>query len=60
MPARIREPPFWSTSGSAQIKAVTVPDLDVLRACEASSQADDLTELCGRRVLAARIYRICR
>jgi hypothetical protein len=26
-------------------KAVTVPDLDVLRACEASSQADDLTGL---------------
>src|SRR5512146_177515 len=40
-------------SGSAQIKTVTVPDLDVLHvlhACEALSQADDLIELCGRWV----------
>jgi hypothetical protein len=48
--ASIRAEPFWSTSGSAQIKTVTVPDLDVLHACEALSQADDLAELCGRRV----------
>ena len=44
------KPPFWSTSGSAQIKTVTVPDLDVLHAYEALSQAHDLAELCGRRV----------
>jgi hypothetical protein len=48
--ASIRAEPFWSTSGSAQVKTVTVPDLDVLHAYEALSQADDLAELCGRRV----------
>jgi hypothetical protein len=29
IPARA-DPPFWSTSRPAQIKVVTVPDLDVL------------------------------
>ena len=41
-------PPNWSTSRSAQIKAITVPDLYILRADEVSSQTDDLAELCAR------------
>jgi len=36
---------IWSTSRSAQIKVVTVPDLDVLLHCECQPRACDVAEL---------------